>query len=198
MINIVKENENAEIGFPTLDRYKEVYPLVLSNYLREYKDNTEKRFIELQIEHYKTYCDDFLNNPKYSFNKFNLERFYTSRLLVIEYLELKLKAFENYYEKDGDVNLSMNLEAKELFKWLIDSYRINQRKSIKFINIYYFLKEDDNKSIYVFDINHEEYKLLIDELYGIKISKMSKTDKYLNTDIHILRSKEMEFRKKRS
>ena len=84
MVNIVKTNANSEIGFTTLERYKETYPSSLSRYLNENKDNTEKRFIELQIEHYKTYCDEFINDPKNTFNKYAMERFYTSRLLVIE------------------------------------------------------------------------------------------------------------------
>lgn len=198
MINIVKENENAEINYPTLERYKEIYPKILSNYLREYKDNTEKRFIELQIEHYKTYCDEFLNNPNHRFNKWHLERFYTSRLLVIEYLELKLKSFDNYYVGEAVDYFSMNLEAKKLFHRLVDSYRVDDKRKIKFVNIYYFLLDDVDKSIYAFDLTHDEFRILIESLYKIKIGKISKTEKYLKTDIHILRSKEAEFRKKSS
>ncbi|MDR6845942.1 hypothetical protein [Flavobacterium granuli] len=99
MDNIVKANANAEIDFPTLDRYKEIYSLLLSNYLGEYKSNTEKRFIELQIEHYKTYSDEFLNNSEYTFNKYQLERFFTDRLILIEYLEHKLKDFPQYINR---------------------------------------------------------------------------------------------------
>ncbi len=198
MINIVNENGNAEIDFPTLDRYKEVYQLLLSNYLSEYKDNTEKRFIELQIEHYKTYCDEFLNNPNHRFNKWHLERFNTSRFLVIEHLELKLKSFDTYYVGEAVEYFSMNFEAKKLFHWLIDSYRVDDTRKIKFVNIYYFLLNDVDKSIYAFDLTHDEYRILTESLYKIKIKKISESEKYRNTDIHILRSKEAEFKKKSS
>lgn len=198
MIKIVNENENAEIGYPTLEIYKKFYPQLLSNYLREYKDNTEKRFIELQIEHHKTYCNDFLNNPKHSFTKWNLERFNTSRLLVIEHLELKLKSFDSYYVGESVNYFSMNLETKKLFHWLIDSYRADDSRKIKFVNIYYFLLNDVDKSIYAFDLTHDEYRILIESLYKIKVKKISESEKYKNTDIHILRSKEAEFKKKSS
>jgi len=193
MINIVKENENAEIDFPTLDRYKEVYPLVLSNYLREYKDNTEKRFIELQIEHYKTYCDDFLNNPKYSFNKWNLEKFYTSRLLVIEYLELKLKELKLYNANSTEFNLPINKDADDLFYFLAKNYRSQKNTIIKFVNILQYLKYDADKSKYIFNMKQSEYQKRIKEEFNLEIKKFSKSEKYFEVERPILEDKESLF-----
>lgn len=197
MINIVKENENAEIGFPTLDRYKEVYQLLLSNYLLEYIDNTERRFIELQIEHYKTYCDEFLNNPKYCFNKWQLERFNTSRFLLIEYLELKQKGFVNYYENLSDLKLPINENASKLFEWFVEYYRPDQKKSVKFINILHYFKNDANKEIYTFDLTQLEYKEMIKKKFDINITKFAKSEQYLEVEKPILKSKERNFIKSR-
>lgn len=197
MVNVVTKNANFEILFPTLDVYKEKYSLMLKYYLFEYKDNTEKRFIELQIEHYKTYCDETLNNPNNTFNKWNLEKFYTSRLLVIEYLELKLKEFKHYNNDLSDLKLPINKEARELFEWLVEYYRPNQKKSIKFINILYYLKNDVDKDIYTFSLIQEDYTAMILKKFEIEIKKYDKSAKYKENEKPILNKIEREFRNSR-
>ena len=90
-MNIVRNNENSEIIFPTLAVYKEKYLKLLNNYLREYEDNNEKTFVELQIEHWKNYGNEFLNKEGHTFNKYKIEKLKASRQLITEYLENKLQ-----------------------------------------------------------------------------------------------------------
>ncbi len=88
-MNTVKQNQNSEISFPTLQRYIEIYPKLLSNFLREYIDNNEKMFIEFQIEHYKTYGNEYLNKDGHTFNKYSVENLRVSRSRIVDYLEEK-------------------------------------------------------------------------------------------------------------
>lgn len=90
-MNIVRENENSEIAFPPLAIYKDKYSKILSNYLKEYEDNNEKTFVELQIEHWKNYGNEFLNKEGHTFNKYKIEKLRASRQLITEYLENKLQ-----------------------------------------------------------------------------------------------------------
>lgn len=90
-MNIVRNNENSEITFPTLAVYKEKYLKLLNNYLREYEDNNEKTFVELQIEHWKNYGNEFLNKEGHTFNKYKIEKLRASRQLITEFLENKLQ-----------------------------------------------------------------------------------------------------------
>src|SRR5690606_5711133 len=128
------------------------------NYLKEYEDNTEKRFVELQIEHHKNFCNDFLHNPKHIFNKFELERFYTSRLLVVEYLEAKLKSFSTYIESPLDLKLPTNHKANELFKMIVDNYRYDEITNVKYVNIWYYMRNDINKNVYTYELTQTEYR----------------------------------------
>lgn len=98
-MGIVQNNENAEILFPTLSKYKDLYLKLLSNYLREYEDNTEKIFIELQIEHWTNYGNEFLENKKFAFNKYQIERLKASRSKIVDFLKEKLNTVENQKKK---------------------------------------------------------------------------------------------------
>lgn len=112
-MSIGKQNINAKIDFPDLDRFIKIYPKLLSKYKKEHIDNSEKRFIELSIEHYKTYGDEYINKEDLIFHKFAIEKLYTSRLAIVEYLEEKLKSFPSYKTSSNNNinNNNMNLET---------------------------------------------------------------------------------------
>ena len=111
-MNIVKENYNSEIVFPTLAKYKEKYSKILSNYKREYEDNNEKVFIELQIEHWRTYSKEFLEKEGHTFNKYQVEKLRNSRSLIVEFLEEKLNSLTNHSSTNSNTR---NIIVKEIF-----------------------------------------------------------------------------------
>lgn len=162
-MSIDKENVNAEIDFPTLDRFIEIYPKLLSQYLKEYEDNTEKRFIELSIEHYKTYGDEYINRADLVFNKFSIERLYTSRLLIVEHLENRLKSFSNHKTNESEAfeystqNEILNQHSEifsnngfVLFDYIINEYVKTKGKRGRFSDIAdYYWKMHNNKPQYI-------------------------------------------------
>lgn len=108
-MSLVKEHENSEILFPTLEQYKNAYSTLLSNFLREYEDNHEKIFIELQIEYWKNYGDEFLKKQNHTFNKYQIERLKASRNRIVVFLEEKL----NLTEEKSKIENTNNIKTKQ-------------------------------------------------------------------------------------
>ncbi len=118
-MNLVRNNENSEISFPTLAVYKEKYTKLLNNYLREYEDNNEKTFVELQIERWKNFGNEFLNKEGHTFNKYQIEKLRASRTLITEYLENKLQNL-NSKKIESDPKEKLNINDTEIEKLKFD------------------------------------------------------------------------------
>ncbi|MES2410602.1 MAG: hypothetical protein V4535_04070 [Bacteroidota bacterium] len=155
--------QNGEIDFPSLERFKKVYPQLLSKYLSEYIDNTEKMFIELSIKHYKTYGDEHIKKEGFIFKKIELEKLYTSRLLIVEYLEDRLELFPNYKThksqdlKNSDQNHILNQHSEifsnngyVLFDYILNKYVRPKDKRGRFSDIAdYYWKMHHSKPQYI-------------------------------------------------
>jgi hypothetical protein len=84
--------------------------------------------------------------------------------------------------------------ANNLFDFLIIYYRPDEKTSVKYINILYYLKNSSNKELYIFKVKQKDYKNMIKEKTGIEIKKFQKSELYLALERPILNSLEFTFR----
>lgn len=87
-----------------------------------------------------------------------------------------------------------NDKANDLFEFLIQFYRPDEKTSVKYVNILHYLKKDSRKELYVFKVKQEDYKKIIKEKEGVLISKFQKSEKYNEEEKHILNTLETTFR----
>lgn len=87
-----------------------------------------------------------------------------------------------------------NEKCFNLFNYLIENYE--KKGKIKFINIFYFLKNDVDKSSYPFAFTIKQYKVFIASKYDVKLIKF-KTAEYdfKDKEVPILNAFEANFRK---
>jgi hypothetical protein len=112
-------------------------------------------------------------------------------------LEIKtnLLEVEKDTEKSNFNRNNWNQECFELFNFLIGNYE--KKGKVKFINIYYFLKNKTDKNVYVFTFTIDQYKLLISSNYEIqfKTFKVAEYD-FEEKEVPLLLSFEQDFRKR--
>lgn len=83
----------------------------------------------------------------------------------------------------------------KLFYYLIDNYTAKDGKTIKYINIWYFLKRGVNREIYTFSFTQEKYRVFIKENFGTDIKKFAKAEYDFDEQKSILNSLEVHFRR---
>lgn len=109
----------------------------------------------------------------------------------IKLIESKLQSKTTIKIESEDFNLSRtstidnnylgqptNQKANEFFDFLIDYYRQEEITQVKFVNILFYLKNDADKSHFIFKVKQNEYLKIIKEKIGITISKFEKSAKY--------------------
>jgi hypothetical protein len=86
-----------------------------------------------------------------------------------------------------------NEKCFELFNYLIDNYE--KKGKVKFINIFYFLKNKVDQSTYAFSFTIDQYKTFIESKYDIKFKtfKTAELD-FEDKEVPILNSFECDFR----
>lgn len=143
------------------------------------------------------YGDDKFQYGSKAVNR-NLFGYY---ILYIEFLnsrkielETSVKA-SKIEERTIYLGESMNSPARELFEYLTSHYRSKEITNVKFINILHYLKNDTDKSLYIFKIKQREYQEIIKEKFKIDIKKFAKSEKYDEEEKHILMSIERDFTK---
>lgn len=139
------------------------------------------RLIERKNEVKKTFIDKKVDNFLFS----NTENF----------LKTEDAAVETKKNKDkSDFNKNhWNEKCFELFNYLIDNYE--KKGNVKFINVFYFLKNKVSKEIYAFAFTIDQYKIFIESQYGVKFNTF-KTSEFDFEDkvIPILNAFEADFR----
>ena len=100
---------------------------------------------------------------------------------------------ENFIKFDRN---EWNEACYKLFYYLVDNYTAKDGKTIKYINIWYFLKRVVNKQIYTFSFTQEKYMIFIKENFGIDIKKFAKAEFDFDEQKSILNSLEDLFRRK--
>ena len=177
---------NAGIYFYgcSFENYKANYETRLKSFMNTYIDANENDFIinELKLKIiYRFLFDENKKQMKFSISKRN------------DFLNHKLKAI---HEPQTIVNNfdpnHFNQKAYNLFLYLVDRYE--KCGKIKFINIYYFLKNDVKKDIYTFKFIQEKYTAYIKEKYNIEIKKYETAESY-EAEKSVLNSFEDRFRK---
>lgn len=86
-----------------------------------------------------------------------------------------------------------NEDCHNLFNYLVDNY--TKKGKIKFINIYYFLKDEVDKQKYSFNFIQDDYTLFIKVNHQIEIKKYQKAVYDFEEQKRILNSHEELFRK---
>lgn len=89
---------------------------------------------------------------------------------------------------------NFNYDCYHLFCYLVDNYKKNGK--IKFINIYYYLKDEVNKEKYSFKFIQSEYTDFIKEKYQIEIKKYQKATYDFDEQKRVLNSLEEQFRRR--
>jgi hypothetical protein len=98
-------------------------------------------------------------------------------------------------EENNYLGQPTNDKASELFEYLVQYYRPDDKSSIKFINILHYLKNDANKDLYIFKVKQLEFKKIIRAKIGIEIKKFAKSERYIEVEKPILNSLERGFQK---
>ncbi|WP_395047783.1 hypothetical protein [Flavobacterium sp.] len=87
-----------------------------------------------------------------------------------------------------------NENCFNLFYYLVGNYE--KKGKIKFINIFYFLKNDVDKNKYAFSFTIELYKDFIQSNFDVQLTKFEKAEyEYIDKVIPILNGFEQDFRK---
>jgi len=87
---------------------------------------------------------------------------------------------------------NFNKRGFDLFNYLIENYE--KKGNIKFINIYSFLRNEIDKSNYLFRFKQYEYTAFIQKTYDIKITKYQTAEYGFEEEKSILNSLEKDFR----
>lgn len=87
----------------------------------------------------------------------------------------------------------MNDNCKLLLEHFVDNYKIDSVTKIKYINIMHYLKNDCDKTIFIFNLNQAQFKEMIELKYGVQLKNMDKPDRYEEREKPILRNIETSF-----
>jgi hypothetical protein len=101
-------------------------------------------------------------------------------------------AIEKKQINNFDAN-HFNNDCYNLFCYLVDNYK--KKGKIKFINIYYYLKDEVIKDKYSFRFIQNEYTEFIKENYKVEIKKYQKATFDFDEQKRVLNSLEEQFRK---
>ena len=88
-----------------------------------------------------------------------------------------------------------NQNATNLFFYLIENYRPNEKKTVVYCNVWHYLKNDSDKNHFTFKIKQDNYKEFILNKFNHPITKFAKNDLYLEDEKPILHSLENAFLK---
>jgi hypothetical protein len=167
-------------------------------------------------------CDDFnTENGKhnfvktYSFNVYSINEIADKCSLLINYItasfpEIKQK-FELNNQKENKSIIKIletetisikgktsfdpnhfNKECYNLFIYLVENY--NKRGKIKFVNIFYYLKDEVKKDKYSFNFIQNDYTNFINNKYNIEIKKYQKAEFDFDEQKRVLNAHEEQFR----
>ncbi|SFF27006.1 hypothetical protein [Flavobacterium xueshanense] len=92
----------------------------------------------------------------------NTENFLKTEDTVVESNKNKIKNKPDFNRNHW------NEKCFELFNYLIDNYE--KKGKVKFINIFYYLKNKVDKNIYVFSFTIDQYKTFIESKHNIKLT----------------------------
>lgn len=86
-----------------------------------------------------------------------------------------------------------NNDCHNLFNYLVENY--SKKGKVKFINIYYFLKDEVDKQKYSFNFIQDDYTIFIKAKHQLEIKKYQKAEYDFIEQKRILNSHEQQFRK---
>lgn len=150
-------------------------------------DLFEIRFYkDLELEEYTNFQRLFLKSyPKNETSFSQNENIITPKTKIVD---LKTVSKPNFNRNHWNEN------CFNLFHYLVANYEKNGK--IKFINIFYFLKNDVDKNKYAFGFTIDLYKDFIQSNFDVQLTKIKKAEyEYNDKVIPILNGFEQDFRK---
>lgn len=133
--------------------------------------------------------------------KKDAKEFYKRKTDEILYLDDNIESglIRNVIDDKKDIEKSnfnrnnWNQECFILFNFLVDNY--DKKGKVKFINIYYFLKNKTNKKLYVFSFTIDEYKIFIASNYKVTLTTFRTAElDFEDKELPLLASFEQEYR----
>ncbi|MEO8235763.1 MAG: hypothetical protein ABI549_10150 [Flavobacterium sp.] len=177
-----------------LEVLKEISRLVSNNFRlleRIYKKNEFDEFEirehkNLDLEDYPIYKKLFLESyPKNETSFIENENIITPKTKTVDLKTVSKPTFNRNHWNENCFNL---------FHYLVANYEKNGK--IKFINIFYFLKNDVDKNKYAFGFTIDLYKDFIQLNFDVQLTKFGKAEyEYTDKVIPILNGFEQDFRK---
>jgi hypothetical protein len=165
-----------------------------------------------KITNYKDFSDSFENKRIHNLTKIFFDKKYkwliNSWKKIILFLEKDEKDKQTIIrgsQKTSSTtnqiydNNNFNEKGFNLFLYLVENYTDKGEKKIKYINLYYYLKnelvKDDSKNkLYLFNFTQEKYKEYILNKYSIEIKKFEKAAYDFDVQKSILNALEQNFR----
>lgn len=206
---------NGSLSFPIrcVDLVPEYFDLALNEFLEKQKtilgilyNETEqfKKFIsneiessQISIENYKALIKKVgswrLNNKE---NDIQIRESYINYLKVKQHNAPALNSDTAPTEKY--LGQPTNKKANDFFDFLIEYYRPEDKTQIKYVNILHYLKNDADKEHFIFKVKQADYKILVENKTGIKISKFDTSVKYPEEEKPIFHSLENTFLKNKT
>lgn len=131
-----------------------------------------------------TYLENIIPHVKANFNEYK-----------DQYFEKRSKALLSI--KDDNFNPNYwNKFCYKLFNYLMENYTAKEEKIVKYINIWYFLKDVVDKDKYMFNLNQDDYGKYIKSRFGVEIKKFAKAELDFDKQKSILKTLEQQFRRK--
>lgn len=165
--------------------------LLINNVAKNLTAEFENYSFNEKLEYYKNIIPILIED----FNQ-KKEEFYINKTKDLFKFESEQDAFYNSITNDTLLNYNRNYwnqNCFNLFNYLVDNYE--KKGKIKFVNIYYFLKNHVDKKKYAFSFTIDNYKIFISNNYNINITTFRKAEyEFLEKEVPILISFEQDFR----
>jgi hypothetical protein len=181
--------------------YKLNYNARLQSYFAIYFDAIEEDFIKYELN--KKYASYFnLEVNRYDLKQkfeYSIICNYTLGEQILFSLKARNKFLNNKLKTTNYPSISessfnpnfFNQKAYNLFLYLVDNYE--KKGKVKFINIFYFLKNEVKKDLYTFNFIQEKYTYYILNNYQMEIKKYAIPENF-DVEKNVLNSLESDFK----
>lgn len=195
------ETDEIYIGFNRFREFISNELLLLKNEL----DSDEYNFDQMSEAYKNKFKEKLFNNTldKQSQNEFFFKAVSEGMQQLISIKNEKIDSlikdiFEpSILELDDELEVfdpnHFNNDCHNLFNYLVENY--SKKGKVKFINIYYFLKDEVDKQKYSFNFIQDDYTIFIKAKHQIEIKKYQKAEYDFIEQKRILNSHEQQFRK---
>lgn len=175
--------------------------------IESYYNEMLQKSIELQrtfenqtqlTKNFNRLCIDWLNYILERYNEANIKEAPHYIKPFLDYCKAKVPKQTEVEKNESKTNYlgqPTNENANDFFEFLIDHYRPTEATVVKFVNILHYLKNDTDKSKFIFKVKQKDYKKLVFEKKGIKINKFQKSERYFEDERTILNALENSFLK---